>query len=479
MMTTDMSSRVSLGRSSCTFLALLLLLAALGCGKYTSNAMNNPGGGGPAATANAQFRIGDGPADRVTSFEMSIGPVMLNPSSGAAISVLPKPQRVELSHLAGTTIPLATVNVPAGSYTSITLTASNPEVTFINNLGQMMKIEPTVTQTVTVNFNPAVTISTSPVISLDLNLASALTSDSQGNITGVNLSAAAFTLSTQPVASDENNEQEESGKLEDVTGMVSSVNGSSFTMTVGQTGIALTFSTDSNTEFKDGASLSALANMMVRVEGVTKADGSMYAREVEGTGDENGMQAAGLITNVSGNPATQITLLTQDGEGSGMDDSKVGAPMTIDVTAAQYEVSSTSLDVSGLGTLPSLPNFPFDSSTVHAGQSVEVDSPSGMEGEAVGATKIRLQQQGLRGTVSGLSTSTSSGPVVFTLTVPADSAFAMISGLTSVQVFWQAGTDLHDLDSVSNGQAIQVRGLVFFTGTGFNMIARRIESGGN
>ena len=50
----------------------------------------------------------------------------------------------------------------------------------------------------------------------------------------------------------------------------------------------------------------------------------------------------------------------------------------------------------------------------------------------------------------------------------------MLSGQTQVKVFWQSGTDLKDMTSVSNGDTIRVRGLVFNTGTGFNMIARRI-----
>jgi hypothetical protein len=51
----------------------------------------------------------------------------------------------------------------------------------------------------------------------------------------------------------------------------------------------------------------------------------------------------------------------------------------------------------------------------------------------------------------------------------------MASGQIMVQVFWQAGTDLHDLNSVSNGQIVEVRGLLCFTGNEFNLIARRIE----
>ena len=62
--------------------------------------------------------------------------------------------------------------------------------------------------------------------------------------------------------------------------------------------------------------------------------------------------------------------------------------------------------------------------------------------------------------------------MTLTLTVPADSAFAMVSGQIQVTVFWQPNTTLKDLTSVSNSDTIRVRGLVFYMGTAFNMIAR-------
>lgn len=117
----------------------------------------------------------------------------------------------------------------------------------------------------------------------------------------------------------------------------------------------------------------------------------------------------------------------------------------------------------------------FDAATVHAGQRVEVETASSFSGTSLVAEKVKLQQQALVGTVSGLAGPTSAGPVTFILTLPSDSAFAMLSGQTTVNVSWQPGTDLHNLASVNNGDRVRVRGLVFFTGSSFNMIARRID----
>jgi hypothetical protein len=420
-----------------------------------------------------QVRLGDAPADRVIVFEVTVGPISLTPSSGAAVTVLSGTRRVELTHLSGTNEPLALLKVPQGSYTGGTITVANPEVVFINNLGQTVKLEPAFNQAVTVSFNPALTVGASAsVVNIDLNIANSLTFDAQGNVTGVNISGSSFTVSSSAVKAEDEQEPED-GELEDITGTVSSVSGTSFTLMVGMTGTPLTFTTDSNTEFKDGATLATMANTVVTVEGVTRADGTLYAKEVEGIENEGGAEIEGLISHVTGNPATQLSFVADDGSGTGMDDTKIGSTFTVDVSGdTQYKVAKGNIDTSGIGGLPAPPDFPFDASTVHAGQRVEVESVSSLSGTSLAAEKVKLVEQTLSGTVSGVS---GTAPTTFTLTVAADSAFAMLSGSTSVTIHWQPGTDVSNLPhALANSDAVRVRGLLFFTGSQFNMIARRI-----
>lgn len=449
-----------------------LIMSGCGGGSSSTPSGTNPG---PAAKSAAQIKMGDAPADRVVSFDVTAGPITLTPASGAAVTALSGSRRLELTHLSGTSEPLVLLNLPQGSYTSASLTVSSPEVTFINSLGALVKLQPAFNQVITLNFSPALNVgSSSSVINIDLNVASSLTFDSSGNVTGVNLSSSSFTFSTAAIAAG-NNQNSDDGELEDTTGMVTSVSGTSFTMNVGQNSVALTFTTDTNTQFSDGASLATMANTIVKVEGITNSDGSLYAKEVEGIENSSGAELEGLVTQVSGNPASQLSVVAQDGIGNGVDDTVVGSSLVANVTGAQYKVNKGNIDTSGIGGLPSPPTFAFDASTVHAGQRVEVESIGAVAGAAVTAEKVKLQQQSLNGTVSGLAGPTTAGPVTFTLTVPSDSAFAMLSGTTTVTVFWQPGTDLHNLASVSNGNSVRVRGLVFFTGSSFNMIARRID----
>jgi uncharacterized protein DUF5666 len=310
------------------------------------------------------------------------------------------------------------------------------------------------------------------VVNIDLNIANSLTFDAQGNVTGVNVNGSSFTFSSSAVQAEDEQEPED-GELEDITGTVTNVSGTSFTLMVGMTGTPLTFTTDANTEFKENATLATIANTVVTVEGVTRADGTLYAKEVEGVENEGGAELEGLISQVTGNPATQLALVADDGSGSGMDDADVGSSFTADVSDAEYKVAAKGkLDTSGIGGLPAPPDFPFDASTVHAGQRVQVESVSSLSGNSLVAEKVKLVQQTLSGTVSGLS---GMAPTTFTLTVAADSAFAMLSGSTTVTIFWQPGTDDKNLPhALANGDAVRVRGLLFFTGSQFNMIARRI-----
>jgi len=394
----------------------------------------------------------------------------MTPTSGSTVTVLSGTRRLELAHLSGTNEPLTLLDIAQGTYSSGSIAVSNPEVTFVNSLGTIVKLQPASSQTIVVNFNPALSVgSGSTVVSIDLNVGNSLTFDAQGNVTAINLSPSSFTFGSAPVAA-EDKQGHDDGELEDTTGIITAVNGSSFTLTLDQSGQSLTFSTDANTEFDDGASLAT--NTIVTVEGVTKADGSLYAKEIEGIEDTEGAEIEGLITQVNG---TQITFVDDHGIGNGMDDSKLGETITADLSSAKYRVKKGNIDTIGLGGLPSSPNFPFDATTIHAGQRVEVESESPMDVSSISGHKVQLQQQALVGTVSGISGATTAGPTSFTLTVANDSAFAILSGKTEIHVFWQPGTDLHKLSSVNNGDTVRVRGLVFFTGTQFTMIARRID----
>ncbi len=111
---------------------------------------------------------------------------------------------------------------------------------------------------------------------------------------------------------------------------------------------------------------------------------------------------------------------------------------------------------------------------------MEVESGEGMASAGTfTAESVKLQQQSITGMVTAVSAS--SAPRTITIMLPADSAIAMLSGggTLSVTVFDQPNTDHHKINSLQVGNTVTVRGLLFFSANGTNMIARRIEGNGS
>jgi hypothetical protein len=98
---------------------------------------------------------------------------------------------------------------------------------------------------------------------------------------------------------------------------------------------------------------------------------------------------------------------------------------------------------------------------------VEVDSDN-ESASGVAGKKIKLQEQALNGTASAV---VESG---FTLTVPPDSAFALLTGATFVNVLEVQGTELKGIASVQNGSALRVRGLLFHSTGQYTLVATKI-----
>jgi hypothetical protein len=298
-------------------------------------------------------------------------------------------------------------------------------------------------------------------LNIDVNVAASITT-SAGVVNGVAFTSTSFNITAKaPGAA--NNQQDDDGEIEDVQGTVTAVNAPNFTMSVGTTGSSLTFATDATTEFNDGVTgVAGLLNQVVTVEGFTKADGSLFAKEVEGLENQNGAEVEGLITAISG---TTLTVTAQDGIGNGMTDAKVGSTFTVNIAglnASKFRVKT------GNGiNIPS--GLTFDNTTIHQGQRIEVDTDAAVPAAngSITPDKIDLQQQGVSGTVANASATG------FDLTLATDAALRTISGQTVVHVNTSSSTDTRV--TVANGGAVQVRGLLFWTGTSWQMVARRIR----
>jgi hypothetical protein len=108
----------------------------------------------------------------------------------------------------------------------------------------------------------------------------------------------------------------------------------------------------------------------------------------------------------------------------------------------------------------------FDASHIGKGQRVEADAGSSTATPIV-ADKIKLREQALVGTVSG---ATSSG---FTLTLNTNSAFATLTGQSTIAVSVVSGTNLKV--TPVNANTVRVRGLIFVSAGTYTMIASRVD----
>jgi len=445
----------------------MALALAAGCGGGGSSfTAGSPTPTPPAGSTSTQVRFGDAPADSVIAFEVSVSALSLTPAGGgSAVTVtVPANNRIELTHASGKFEPFVAGNLPQGTFSAANLTLVNSELTFLSSTGTPVHINGPASASITVPLSPNVTIGASPmVLNIDVNVANSITT-SAGVVNGISFGPTSFNVTAKaPGAA--NNQQDDDGEIEDVQGTVTAVNASSFTLKL-QNGSTLTFTTDGTTEFKDGVTgVAGLLNQVVTVEGFTKSDGSLFAKEVEGLENQNGAEMEGIITAISG---TTLTVTAQDGIGNGFDNSKIGATFTVNIAglnASKFRVKA------GNGFGGSLPNasFPFDATTIHQGQRIEVDTDAAVPAAngAVSPDKINLQQQGVSGTVANAAAST------FDINLATDSALRVISGQTVVHVTKTSATDSRV--TVSNGITVQVRGLLFWNGTSWQMIARRIR----
>jgi hypothetical protein len=446
-------------------LAALIALAS-GCGGGGSSIGSNPTPT-PAAGANsAQVRFGDAPADSVIAFEVSVSSLSLTPSGGgAAVSVaVPANNRIELTHASGKFEPFVAGNLPQGTFSAANLTLANSELTFLTTTGTPVHINGPASASITVPLSPNLTIGSSPlVLNIDVNVAASITT-AAGVVNGIAFTPASFNITAK--APGVGNQQDDDGEIEDVQGTVTAVNGSSFTFKVGQTGSLMTFNTDGTTEFKDGVtSVAGLLNQVVTVEGFTRADGSLFAKEIEGLESNTGAEVEGLITAISG---TTLTVNAQDGIGNGFDNTKIGASFSVNIAGLNASKFRVKAGNGFGGGLPSA-TFPFDATTIHQGQRIEVDTDVTVPpaNGAISPDRINLQQQGVSGVVANTAANT------FDIDLATDSALRTISGQTVVHVTKTTSTDSRV--AVANGGSVQVRGLLFWNGTSWQMIARRIR----
>jgi uncharacterized protein DUF5666/uncharacterized protein DUF4382 len=463
------------------FMNLLTAVLVVGCGG-SSNPAVAPGPG--AQSAQVSVSLTDTPPAGVTvlSFEVTVTGATLNPGSVDLLAGK-GPQRIEVKHLETENAFLSTANIAAGSYTSLNLTFSNPELTFRNDTGATLagcasgnvcEIKPSGTLSATVNGQFDSMGGTQSGVLVDLNLANIITPS-----LGVDFSTASAVTATQQTKEADGHLED----LDDLNGVVASPSSSQFILQTADMG-TITIAIDSNTKFDDfNGCVAANATCVqsgqsVEVDLMLLASGTFLAKKVELQDDAQGAaddELDGVISKIDGPSQFEIVVID---ELRAVANVSVGDPVTVKLTTSGGGTSFR-VDTNGLNvptTLQQTFEGATDTSQLLPGQTVQVRKRSIAGGPAPAAItvttdRVRLRSTRLTATVSGAPTGSS-------FNVSGLSGLFTSAGISQIQVQTSSQTNFDNVSGVSalaSGATVSLRGLLFMTTPNPVLIADKVR----
>jgi hypothetical protein len=449
-----------------------LVLSGCSAGNQSSSAPSSSTSTPSSGTVN--LVVQDTPPTGITvlSFQVEIASATLQPGS---VSLIKRPVTVDLEQLVTDTGFLASQVVDSGTYTSLTVTYANPQVTLMNSssaplvtpagtcaAGQVCTFTPRLNNaSVTISsgvFPITVAASSTTGLNLDLSIPDLLQSDlsltfASGQSVNLSLLSAVASLTDQQ------------SQIDAVLGTVQSVNGQQLTIQTAL-GNSLVIDLNSTTGYNypaavcSSASSSCLGNgQIVDLNLGLMGDGSLVAQSVTYADASGGAAARGTIlaTPTGGSTSFQI-LLHQVIPGS--TSAAIGSVVTIaPASGALFAVPFTSYPAVNGGSFAG----PGD---LVVGQEVLLQLAAGSSATNYASSRVYLEPSQTVGVVQSVNAG-------------ADS-FAL-NGLTGLwthsqpivnQFDCQAGSQTQyenlssaSLAALSPGSSVGVKGLIFNTGT--------------
>ncbi|HEY4379087.1 MAG TPA: DUF5666 domain-containing protein [Acidobacteriaceae bacterium] len=443
------------------FAATLSLAASLlaGCSNSVST-----GSIIASAAVDVPVLITDAPADQLVSFSLTLNTIVLTDSAGKTVSILSAPTTIEVCHLNGVQAPLLTAKIPQDTYTSATFTFSNPQITYINSAGAAVVATPTLaTTSYTHTFSSPIAISNSSTSLLIDLLANQSVTISGTTVTVTPVFALRPLSAATAVPPMGQNATGMEGH-----GAVVSASGTTLVIQP-PSGPTVTFTTNSSTVMQGFTALSGLtAGQLVEVDFTVQTGGVLLASRIE-------LEPAppnGLPQNLISGPVTSVSIPTfkmiaTQGLGPSMGPVSATAVTVFNVTTSSSTAFAITRQFGSLSGLPFTPSF--SPTNLVAGQTVGVIASS-ISGNTATASNVTLVPQTLSGTVTAKATS--GGYNVYTLTLASGSAFATLSGATTVTVYTSSATVPMATNAIAAGSNVRFNGLVFNLGGGkFAMVA--------
>jgi hypothetical protein len=457
--------------------AVTFMLGALltGCGGSGSESASAP----PASTATMNFVVQDTPSPKLTvlSFQIEITGAVLQPGN---VSILPKPVTVDLAQLVSDTAFLSSTVLNSTTFTSLTLTFADPQVTIVNNSSAAI-VTPTQTCAVgaTCTFVPklnaasvtissgvfpiTVTANSSTGLALDLSIPDLLQSDlsvTAADGTSVNLSL----LPTPAGGAAE-------AQIDDVLGMVQSVSAGQIQIKTA-VGDTLVLSTDSSTAYNYPSSACSannstcvVANQLVTVDLSLLAAGTLHTDSVSFADSAASTVVQGVVLSVGTGvqPVVQVLVHKSLPSSAGFTVGEI-VDATLQSGAAMYVASPGYPAVSG-GTFVS-------ASDLLAGQEVLLEvtqtMPAGTDGNAAFTTGlVSLQSSQILGRVNSVNADDSEFELtnVWSLFSSLSPAIPQLQVQTGTQTSF-VGVTPASVSGVAAGDNVRVKGPVFNTAGG-------------
>lgn len=439
-----------------SFAAMLVTagLVVAGC-SATGSIANNITNITTTSTA-VPVSLTDAPSDQVVAASLTLNSIVLTDSSGKSASILSVPLTFEAAHLDAVQEPLFTPSIPEDTYTSVLITYSNAQVAYIDSTTkQVVLATATLANTSqTVTFAAPITVNnTRTSLLVDFLVANSVA------ISGSTVTMTpAFHIAAVPIPPLPTNGT--NGLQCGIKGKVTALGTNNFTLTNPE-GIALAISVNTNTQYQGLSGFAALAvNALVEVDVQTQSDGSLLALRVEQVVPPNATAEllVGPVTAVTGSPAASFTMMVQQ---------KIGPPPTatpVEKDTITISGSTTFLmpgrftSITG-GTPPFTPVF--SASTLFAGQAVAV-ATNGVTNNAATATSIAMAPQTIDGSITGAVAPTCLGCwQQFTLTLPAGSWLATLTGQTKVTVYTNGNIQPINISPVAVGGTVRFNGFLF------------------
>ncbi len=501
----------SVPRFFLSFAIVFSLVLLSNCGTNMSGALNTGGtggnggnGGSSGQSVAASFNISDTPPMGVSvlRFQIQVTAASMQPSGSGSqpVSMLTAPQTVELIHLQSESALLANISVPAGTYTSLSASFANPQMTILNRSTSTLtaggqQCAPNTVCTFTPTLNQSSVMDESAPFPITLSSASPVAFLMHFEVNA----SVQGDLSVSPAISLKELPPLPSGALTNfhIDGRITSVTSpNTFTLSTGLGNVSFTVTTNSSTQYQFGSVCAAdtfsclMVGEVVRVDLNAMPTPTLVATDVEllavqgaplleGTvvGVDSatnqlevvltGLQdnTAGMLTSASATFGLQLTIQLANSTTYNIDSDGITLPTSglsfagiQDIVVGQtLAIQPGAITITVAGPIPISPTPPMP--------------PPPPINITITASNLRLESSELTATVDTVA------PPSFTLDQLPPLFTGATPAITEIDVETVTGTNLENISSVSAlapGNTVSVGGLLFNTANTPTIVAERV-----